>query len=56
MINYVIIEKGSRSIQEDINGMLCIFVEKEKAERFLRMAGLRSKELELVECKIIKPE
>lgn len=55
MRNYVIVEKGSRLIQENEYGMLCVFTNLEKAESFLRIASRPESELFILECEIRKP-
>lgn len=39
MTIYVIVEKDSHLIQENEDGMLCFFTEREQAESFLRLAN-----------------
>lgn len=54
MTNYVIVEKDSNIIQENVDGMLCIFICRIKAEAFLRSASRSSDELKIIECVITK--
>ena len=55
MTIYVIVEKDSHLIQENEDGMLCLFTNREQAESFLRLASKPANELDILECEIKKP-
>ena len=52
MTIYVIVEKDSHLIQENEDGMLCLFTEREQAESFLRLANIPARQLDILECEV----
>ena len=52
MTIYVIVEKDSHLIQENEDGMLCFFTERERAESFLRLANNPTRQLDILECEV----
>ena len=52
MTIYVIVEKDSHLIQENEDGMLCFFIERERAESFLRLANNPARQLDILECEV----
>ena len=52
MTIYVIVEKESHLIQENEDGMLCLFTKREQAESFLRIANKPASDLDILECEI----
>ena len=52
MTIYVIVEKDSNLIQEDEDGMLCCFTERERAESVLRRANNPARQLDILECEV----
>lgn len=52
MTIYVIVEKDSHLIQENEDGMLCFFTEREQAESYLRLANKPARQLDILECEV----
>lgn len=52
MTNYAIVEKDSHLMQENEDGMLCVFTSLEQAESFLRIASKPASELVILECEV----